>query len=43
MEKELRWLLKDVTIKLNQYHDRWEEAAVSASMADCVWAMCKRK
>lgn len=34
---------KAIMIKLDKCHDRWEEAAFSASRADCIWAKCKRK
>lgn len=30
MEKELEWPPKGIMIKLNPYHNRWEEAAFSA-------------
>lgn len=43
MEKELKWLPKAIMIKLDKCHNRWEEAAFSASRADCIWAKCKRK
>lgn len=34
---------KTIVTKSNQYHNRWEEVAFSPSMADCIWARCKRK
>lgn len=34
---------KSIVTKSNQYHNRLEEVAFSPSMADCIWARCKRK
>lgn len=31
MEKELKRLLKDIMLKLSQYHNKWEEAAFSTA------------